>query len=105
MPTSPQSAQELHEVHDRIHEVRERIAKIEVKVDYIIDNMSSLPPSPETIKRLEKIEEVAARHSHFEEMLNERIAWITGAFTIIAAGLGFFGQLIWDKVAQMLGTQ
>jgi len=85
-------------------EIREKVAKIEVQVDYIIDNMTSLPPSPETIKRLERIEEVAARHTQFENKLNERIAWITGTFTIIATGLGFFAKLIWDKIATFFGV-
>lgn len=83
-------------------DIRERVTRVETKVDYIIDHMTSLPASPETIKRLEKLEASSVLHSNFEVELNKRIAWVTGAFSIIAAGLGYSAKLIWEKISMAI---
>lgn len=81
-------------------DIRERVVRVETKVDFIIENMSSLPPSPETIKRFERIEEIAKGHTEFENELNKRIAWVTGAFAVIATGLGYFAKTVWDYISK-----
>lgn len=83
-------------------DIRERVARVETKLDYIIDNMTSLPPSPETVKRLEKLEADNILHTAFETELNKRIAWVVGAFSVIFAGVGYFGKLIWEKLSAIL---
>ena len=86
-------------------DIRERVARVETKIDHIIDNMTNLPPSPDTVKRLEKLEEDNEAHTAFEQKLNERIAWVVGAFTVVAGGIGWFGKLIWEKITLAILTQ
>jgi hypothetical protein len=62
---------------------RDRLTRVETKLDYVISHMSSLPPSPETIERLERIEQRQVEHHEFISTLKERIAWITAAFSTL----------------------
>lgn len=69
-----------------VPEVRERIARLEVKLDYVISHMSSLPPSPETITRLDKITERLEEHHTFIDNLKAKLA-------IVGAGFILFGSV------------
>lgn len=77
---------------------RDRLTRIEEAVRYIKENMESLPPSPTTLARLEQNDLLLAAHSNFINTLKERIAWVSGAFSIIGIGMGYLGTWLYDKL-------
>lgn len=70
----------------------ERIARLEVKLDYVINNMTALPPSPQTLAEMATLKSLIERHhslieehGDFIKTLKERIAWISAAFSALIA--------------------
>lgn len=86
-------------------EVRERIARLEVKLDYVISHMAALPPSPATLQELTEIreilkeqKEVVQAHTDFIATLKERIAWVTAAFSAVISLAVYGGKWILDHI-------
>lgn len=77
---------------------RDRLTRIEEAVGYIKENMVNLPPSPETVARLKEIELKAAIHEKFITTLKERIAWVSGAFSVVWIAMGYLGTWFYDKL-------
>jgi hypothetical protein len=78
------------------NEYLERLVRVEGKLDTLIEG--------EEKKAIEK-EKNLARLAELEDWrtkLNERIAWITGAFTVVASGLGYFTKEIVDYIHHLL---
>ena len=70
----------------------ERIARLEVKLDYVIGNMTNLPPSPTTLAEIALLKTLIERHNAiidehatFIKTLKERIAWISAAFSVVVS--------------------
>ena len=79
-------------------EERDRLTRVEEKLNFIITNMTSLPPSAETIERLERIENRIVEHHEFISTLKERIAWITAAFSTIGVAGVYFLKWVLDHI-------
>lgn len=95
-----------------IPEVRERVARLEVKLDYVIHNMTSLPPSPATLAELGELKDVMREHKDlliehgdFIKTLKERIAWVTAAFSALTAVAVYGGQWLLEHVKIGWGGQ
>jgi hypothetical protein len=67
-------------------ETAERLASIERSIKYIEANLSNLPPSPTCITSDAKLEVRIVALEEFKKYLGIRIAWISGAFAVIASG-------------------
>ena len=63
----------------------ERVAKIETKIDFIIQHMESLPPSPQTLKRLDEIEAKADSVASFNENLKGKLAIAGAGFMLMGS--------------------
>jgi len=79
-------------------ETAERLASIERSIKYIEHNLTNLPPSPHCVVadvRLEKILEHTEDKLHkriealeeFKKFVLIRVAWVSGAFAVIASGV------------------
>lgn len=79
-------------------EERDRLTRVEEKINYIIQHMTSLPPSPETLERLERMEARQIEHHEFISTLKERIAWVTAAFSLVGTA-GVYGiKWVFDHI-------
>lgn len=67
-------------------ETAERLASIERSIKYIELNMTNLPPSPVCIATHTKIEARIEALEEFKKYILIRIAWISGAFAVVASG-------------------
>ena len=75
-------------------ETAERLSSIERSIKYIESNLSHLPQSPECIKQFERIEGRLESLEKFQTEMLKRIAWVSGAFAVLASGLfQFFDQI------------
>jgi len=79
-------------------ETAERLASIERSIKYIEVNLTNLPPSPHCVvadvrleKTIEHTEEKLQKRiealEEFKKYITIRIAWVSGAFAVIASGL------------------
>lgn len=88
-----------------IPEVRERIARLEVKLDYVISNMTSLPPSPATLAEIGEVKEmvkehnaILVNHGDFIKTLKERIAWVAAAFSAIISISAYGAKWLFENI-------
>lgn len=68
-------------------ETAERLASIESSIKYIESNLSRLPPSPICVEKHNDFEKRLAELEEFKKFILIRIAWVSGAFAVIASGL------------------
>jgi hypothetical protein len=79
-------------------ETAERLASIERSIRYIETNIANLPPSPTCITNDAKLEasfriantvleDRISRLEEFKKYVTIRIAWVSGAFAVIASGI------------------
>jgi hypothetical protein len=75
-------------------EIFERLASMERSVKYIEANMQNLPQSPQCIREFEEVTKRLENLEAFKTEMLKRIAWVSGAFAIIASGFfQFFDQI------------
>jgi hypothetical protein len=67
-------------------ETAERLASIERSIKYIEVNLTNLPPSPACITADVKLERRIEALEEFKKYITVRIAWVSGAFAVIASG-------------------
>jgi hypothetical protein len=82
-------------------EIFERIASMERSVQYIEDNMKNLP---QPLQCAEELKEVRQRLDDLEDFKSEmlkRIAWVSGAFAVVASGIFQF----LDQIKAFFKTQ
>lgn len=68
-------------------ETAERLASIESSIKYIESNLSRLPPSPTCVEMHNDFEKRLAELEEFRKFILIRIAWVSGAFAVVASGM------------------
>jgi hypothetical protein len=68
-------------------ETAERLASIERSLKYIEENLKDLPLSTAAVLADQKLEHRITRLEKFQKDITVRIAWVSGAFAVIASGL------------------
>lgn len=68
-------------------ETAERLASIESSIKYIESHLSRLPPSPTCVEKHGDFEKRLDELEEFKKFILIRIAWVSGAFAVIASGL------------------
>lgn len=86
-------------------DVRERIARLEVKLDYVISHISTLPPSPATLAEIGELKEVLKEHKNvlvehgdFIKTLKERIAWVAAAFSAVISIAAYGAKWLFENI-------
>jgi hypothetical protein len=75
-------------------EIFERMASMERSIKYIEANMQSLPQSPQCKEDFGKVNKRLDDLEDFKSEMLKRIAWVSGAFAVVASGLfQFFDQI------------
>jgi hypothetical protein len=67
-------------------ETAERLASIERSIKYIEINLTNLPPSPSCVANDIKLEKRIEVLEEFKKYVMIRVAWVSGAFAVIASG-------------------
>lgn len=68
-------------------ETAERLASIERSIKYIESSLTNLPPSPQCKETQKELEERIEVLEDFKKYILIRIAWVSGAFAVVASGL------------------
>lgn len=68
-------------------ETAERLASIESSIKYIESNILNLPPSPACVERHIEFDKRLDDLEEFKKYILIRIAWVSGAFAVVASGL------------------
>lgn len=68
-------------------ETAERLASIERSIKYIEANLSNLPPSHSCLEAQKKLQTRIEVLEDFKKYVTIRIAWVAGAFTVVATGV------------------
>ena len=77
---------------------RDRLTRLETKVDFIISNMESLPPSPQTIAHMKELESQLKEHSTFIEGLKLKIGIVGAGFTLFGTSLIYLFDWVIGKL-------
>jgi hypothetical protein len=77
----------LAEAVHALPDVRDGVAKLTQRVDHIMQSMSELPQSKQCAADIAELRENQSKLNQFREYLLVRIAWITGAFSVVLYGI------------------
>lgn len=81
---------------DRDLELERRLTRIETKQDTILDQLRNMPISPLMRKELDEIHKRIDAHDTFRDNLNQKVAWITGAFAAVLYGLSYAAKYVYN---------
>jgi hypothetical protein len=71
-------------------EIESRLVRIETKMDAIIKGLENPKQSPESREAFARIHVRLNEHDKFRDSVNQKIAWVSGAFAVILTGITWF---------------
>ena len=71
-------------------EIESRLVRIETKMDAIIKGLENPKQSPESKEAFTRIHARLNEHDRFRDSVNQKIAWVSGAFAVILTGVTWF---------------
>lgn len=85
---------------ERDLEMERRMTRIETKQDMILDRLEHLPIQHKVQVELDKLNERLNKHDDFRENVNQKIAWVAGAFGVIFTAVTYGAKYVYNFFAQ-----